>query len=184
MNAARLHAAAAALRAGGVIAYPTEAVWGLGCDPDNAAACEQIFSLKRRDWRKGLILVGSEFEQFERYIRLPSNSALKRAFATWPGPYTWIFPCSDDAPMWLTGERDDIALRVSAHPTVRALCDRFGGAVVSTSANRAGREPARSATQVRLQFGQAAPVLIPGPLGGLSQPTPIRNVLTGAIIRA
>ncbi|HVT34941.1 MAG TPA: Sua5/YciO/YrdC/YwlC family protein [Nevskiaceae bacterium] len=184
MNPAQLRAAVAALHAGQVIAYPTEAVWGLGCDPENQLACERIFALKQRDWRKGLILVGSDFAQFEPYIRMPSNSALKRATATWPGPHTWIFPCADDAPMWLTGERDDIALRVSAHPVVRALCERFGGALVSTSANRSGREPARSATQLRLQFGPLTPRVVPGAVGGMVKPTPIRNVITGAIIRA
>lgn len=181
---ARLHQAVALLKVGAVIAYPTEAVWGLGCDPLSQAACNRIFELKQRDWRKGLIVVASDFDQLLPYIRLPSASAQKRAFATWPGPATWVFPCADDAPMWLTGERDNIAVRVSAHPVVRALCQRFGGALVSTSANRAGEPPARSASEVRLRLRWRTPYLVPGALGGRDQPTPIRSAITGAILRA
>lgn len=179
----RVRQAAAVLRAGGLVAYPTEAVWGLGCDPENESAVMRLLALKERDWRKGLILVGSDFSMLEPYTAPVSNSALKRAFATWPGPATWVFPCDDYCPSFLTGEFDSIAVRVSAHPVVRLLCERFGGAVVSTSANRSGFPPARAAADVRLQFGRRAPFILPGALGGLENPTVIRNVITGAILR-
>src|SRR5690606_18310794 len=137
--------AATALRSGGVIAYPTEAVWGLGCDPRNEAAVLRLLALKQREVDKGLILVGASEAQLTPYIDMLALDAAQRAavLASWPGPHTWIVPASTQAPAWITGTHTGIAVRVSAHPTVIALCDAFGGALVSTSANRAG-EPAPS----------------------------------------
>jgi L-threonylcarbamoyladenylate synthase len=175
--------ACAVLRTGGVLAYPTEAVWGLGCEPRNQMAVERLLRLKRRDWRKGLILVAAEFSQLEPFVQLPSRTAQKRAFATWPGPATWVFPASEHTPMWISGERDSVAIRVSAHPLVRELCLAYGGPIVSTSANRAGHAPARSASAVRLAFGRGIDGLLPGTLGTLKQPTVIRDVISGMILR-
>lgn len=179
-----MHRAARALRAGGLIAYPTEAVWGLGCDPLNQAAVERLLALKRRDWRKGLILIADAFEALEPFVQLPSRSAQKRAFATWPGPATWIFPASNHCPMWISGDRDTVAIRVTAHPVAAALSRAFGGAIVSTSANLSGREPARSVSGVRLQLGPSVDAVVPGALGDLAGPTPIRDVISGYLLRA
>lgn len=178
-----LRKAVRVLHNGGLVAYPTEGVWGLGCDPWNEDACSTLLTLKQRDWRKGLILVASDFSQLEDFIERPSNSAMKRAQATWPGPATWVFPCSEDAPPLVTGENWSVAVRVSAHPIVRALCESFGGALVSTSANRAGQPPARSIHEVRRKLGPAVQALVPGPLGKLAGPTPIRDVRSGLILR-
>ena len=183
MAAVHLRAAVAALRRGGVIAYPTEGVWGLGCDPLNAAAVDRVLALKRRHWSKGLILVAAEWEQLEPFVQLPSRTAQKRAFNTWPGPATWGFPASDHTPMWISGDRDSVAVRVSAHPVVRELCLAYGGPVVSTSANRAGCEPARSASAVRLAFRDGIDAVLPGALGGRDTPTTIRDVISGMILR-
>jgi L-threonylcarbamoyladenylate synthase len=159
-----LRAAVQALRMGGVIAYPTEAVWGLGCEPMNERAVERILALKRRDWRKGLILIAGDFAQLEPYVRLPSRNAMKRAQATWPGPATWVFPAAPEAPLWVTGDHDSIAVRVTAHPVAVALCAAYGGAIISTSANRSGQEPARSASELRRQFPTGIDYLVPGAL--------------------
>lgn len=184
VNSVQLLEASQSLRLGGVIAYPTEAVWGLGCDPMDARASLRLLSLKQRSWTKGLILVASSTDQLCGYVA-PSidDSAWQRATATWPGPATWVFPCSPSAPPWITGAQDSIALRVSDHPIVRALCDRFGGAIVSTSANRASHPPAQSATQVRLAFADELDMIVPGSLGGLDRPTAIRDVNTGEALR-
>ncbi|SFF22752.1 translation factor SUA5 [Fontimonas thermophila] len=171
-----------ALSSGGVIACPTEAVWGLSCDPLDPRAVLRLLDLKRRDWRKGLIIVAAAFEDLPGFVERPSNAAMKRALATWPGPATWVFPASPDAPRWLTGEHDSIAVRVTAHPLLRTLCARFGP-LVSTSANRSGRPPARSITEVRLQFNGVLDAIVPGALGGLAKPTTIRDVQTGHILR-
>lgn len=172
-----------ALSAGGVIACPTEAVWGLSCAASSERAVQRLLQLKQRDWRKGLILVAAEFEQLLPYVMLPSNNALKRATATWPGPATWIFPAAPEAPLWLTGDQDSIAVRVTAHPVLRALSQRWGGPLVSTSANLSGRPPAMSAGQVHLYFKGRVDLVVPGALGGLAKPTTIRDVTTGHILR-
>lgn len=178
-----LRAAIAALAQGGVIACPTEAVWGLSCDPLNERACLRVLELKDREWQKGLILVAADFAQLEPFVEVPSNNALKRATATWPGPATWIFPATDHTPMWISGDHDGVAVRVSKHPVVRALCRRFGGPLVSTSANPSGRPPARTAFEVRRYFKDDLDAVVPGSLGGLAKPTTIRDVATGHILR-
>jgi len=178
--------AARALGDGGVIAYPTEAVWGLGCDPEDFAATVRLLALKQRPMEKGLILVAHDFAALRQYVEIPSNAALKRALASWPGPHTWVFPASDRAPLWITGAHPSIAVRVTAHPVAAALCARFGAPIVSTSANRAGQPPALSATQLRRAFraDRSVDAIMPGALGGLAAPTRIRNVVDGTIVRA
>lgn len=179
----QLKAAVRALQRGGVIAYPTEAVWGLGCEPQDERAVMRLLALKDRPWEKGVILVASKLAQLEPYIEVPSNNALKRATSTWPGPATWIFPASDHCPMWISGDHDGVAVRVSKHPVVTALCEAYGGPIVSTSANPAGRAPAMNPAQVRLYFRQGLDFLLPGALGGLAKPTTIREAATGHILR-
>lgn len=172
------------LHVGGVAAYPTEAVWGLGCDPLNAEAVGHILEIKQRDWQKGLILVGAHFVQLLPYLDVPASRICERAFATWPGPFTWVFPASRRCPAWITGGRATVAVRVTAHPEAVRLCNEFGGPLVSTSANRSGRDPARSAVAVRRQFGSGVHVVVPGPIGASRGPTPIRDIMTGQTYRA
>jgi L-threonylcarbamoyladenylate synthase len=179
----RLPRAIAALRAGGVIAYPTEAVWGLGCDPFNEAATSELLQLKQRDWRKGVILVASSIQQCEPFLRGLDDSSRARLRASWPGPHTWLVPDNGTAPDWITGGRNTLALRVSAHPVVTALCDAFGGPIVSTSANPAGKKPAKTLLDLRRYFGQQLDIILPGQLGGLKNPTQIRDVLSGDVCR-
>jgi L-threonylcarbamoyladenylate synthase len=184
MNEA-LHAAAAALRAGGVVAYPTEAVYGLGCDPHDRAAFERVFALKQRPPAQGVLLIAADFAQVEKYIdlaRVPAD-ALARVRASWPGPHTWIFPRAPDVPEWIAGSHAGIALRVTAHPLANALCRAFGGAIVSTSANRHGEPPARTAEAVRAAFGGEVAYILDGAVGGLERPTPIRDAVSGELIR-
>lgn len=180
--AVSLRHAARALRQGAVVACPTEAVWGLSADPLNEQAVRALLALKQRPVEKGLILVAADIDQLALFIEVPSRTALRRARDTWPGPATWVFPASPFAPPWVTGAHDSVAVRVSAHPLVAALCRRFGGALVSTSANRAGAEPCRDVTTLRLRFGPALKV-VPGATGGLERPTPIREAATGHLLR-
>lgn len=175
--------AVAALRDGQIIAYPTESVFGLGCDPHNRAACERLFALKQRPAGQGVLLIASEFAQIEPYIDTASDSALARAQATWPGPHTWVFPRSDRIPAWIAGVHVGVALRVTAHPMAAELCRAFGGALVSTSANRHGQPPLRDAVAVRATFGDDVAVVVDGSLGGLEQPTPIGDAMTGELLR-
>ncbi|MGQ0698032.1 MAG: L-threonylcarbamoyladenylate synthase [Panacagrimonas sp.] len=183
MSPVHLRNALAALDRGGVIAYPTEAVWGLGADPWNESACLRLLAMKRRPWDKGLILVAAHLDQLLPFIEIPSKAVLKRASVTWPGPATWVFPCTEETPAWISGDQPSVAVRVTSHEGTRALCERFGGAIVSTSANPAGRTPALSPTQVRLYFRNRFDYLLPGALGGLTRPTSIRDAMTGHILR-
>jgi L-threonylcarbamoyladenylate synthase len=171
------------LRSGGLIAYPTEAVYGLGCDPADAAAVQEVLRLKQRPARAGLILIADRFERFARYVRPVGEELLRRAMDSWPGPVTWLFPRASGVPDWLAGEHRTVALRVTAHPVVRALCEGFGGAIVSTSANRSGSEPARTAEEVSESFGDALCGIVEGPLGGLDKPSEIRDLASGRVIR-
>lgn len=182
---AAIAAAAAALRAGGVVAYPTEAVYGLGCDPRNQAAFAHLFALKQRPPTLGVLLIAADFSQLVPWIDLAAvpAEALARAQASWPGPHTWIFPRAADTPPWIAGAHAGIALRVTDHPLAGALCRAFGGAIVSTSANRHGEAPARAAATVARMFGTDLAAIVPGAVGGLERPTPIRDAISGEFLR-
>lgn len=179
-----IEAAAAVLRAGGVLAYPTEGVYGLGCDPDNRAAFDRIFAMKRRPPGQGVLLIAADFGQVRDWIDGAPEAALARATAIWPGAHTFIFPRSSRVPEWVAGGHAGIALRVTAHAPSAALCRAFGGPLVSTSANRHGEPPARSAAEIHAIFGDEPDGVLDAPLGGLDKPTPITDAVTGAIIRA
>ncbi|MCW4456458.1 Sua5/YciO/YrdC/YwlC family protein [Flavobacterium sp. MXW15] len=185
MNDLSLARAVAVLQLGGIVAYPTEAVWGLGCDPRHQGAVMRLLNLKRRPVEKGLILVAARLEQLRPWLDLPALPAerLGDVLATWPGPHTWIMPASEHAPRWITGAHAGIAVRVSDHPQVVALCDAFGGALVSTSANRGGEPPARRQEQLDPAILAAIDGTLAGETGGLAQPTPIRDALSGRQLR-
>ena len=172
------------LHAGGVIAYPTEAVYGLGCDPMDAAAVLRILELKKRPWQKGLILIASDRQQLDPFI-LPLSQELQTLLdESWPGPITWLLPAHPEVPYWLRGEHNSIAVRVTAHAGTRVLCEAFGRAIVSTSANPATLPPARSPLKVRRYFGDGLGMILHGPLGGRAQPSEIRDASSGRVIRA
>lgn len=180
----RLRLAARYLRAGAVVAYPTEAVYGLGCDPRDAGAVERVLAIKGRDRSKGLILIASGLSQVLAFVAPLGPARMAEITASWPGPNTWLLPARRDAPDWLSGGRETLAVRVTAHPVAAGLCAAFGGAIVSTSANRAGRPPARSALQVRLRLGGETDYLLAGACGGASRPSRIRDGRTGRVLRA
>lgn len=171
------------VREGGVIAYPTEAVYGLGCDPRNETAVQRILALKQRDVRQGLILVAADFTQFGDLIKSLPDELTTHVFATWPGPVTWLWPAADNCPAWLTGGRDTLAIRVSAHPLVQRLC-RSTGPLVSTSANPHGQPPARSAKEAKAYFPEGVDYVLGGETGGAEAPSEIRDVRTGEILRS
>lgn len=179
-------AAVAALHRGGVIAYPTEAVWGLGCDPMNEAAVTRLLAIKQRSVAKGLILIAAHVDQFDDLLdweALPPDRA-EDVYDTWPGPHTWIVPARGRMPQWITGDHAGVAVRVSAHPTVVALCEAFGGPITSTSANPAGAPPAF--TRARLDSGLTADLdgVVAGETGGGDAPSRIRDARTGQVLRA
>ena len=178
----QLRRAVKTIHQGGIIAYPTEAVFGLGCDPLNPDAVQRLLAVKQRPVDKGLILIASNLEQLQPFIQPLSKTNLAKIRKTWPGPVTWLLPKSDTCPDWLSGQHDTIACRVSAHPAVIELCEAAGTALISTSANRAGQAPFRTAQQVRLHIGKDIDQVISDPVGTLANPTPIRT-LDNRVIR-
>jgi L-threonylcarbamoyladenylate synthase len=175
--------AAQLLRDSKVIAYPTEAVYGLGCDPVNESAVRRILELKNRAPDAGLILIADRFERFESYVGPLFPGQLDRALQCWPGPVTWLFPRGPGVPDWLAGTHPTVALRITAHPVCRALCSAFGGAIVSTSANPSSAEPARSADRVTAYFGDSIEGIVEGDLGAAERPSEIRDLVSGRVVR-
>lgn len=179
-----LSAAVEALRDGGIVAYPTEGVFGLGCDALDGEAVRRLIALKGRATEKGLIVIAASLLQLEPLLRPLKRSERDQLEAGWPGPLTWIVPAAEDAPDWLTGGRPTLAVRVPGHALARELCQRFRGPVVSTSANRSGEPACRDARCVAETFPEGLDYIIDEPVGGLEGPTEIRDLSTGTILRA
>ena len=178
--------AAVTLRAGGVIAYPTEGVWGLGCDPCNERAVHRVLDIKQRDVAKGLILIAADVAQLRPFIDLEALPPERRdaVLNSWPGANTWIVPATAEAPRWITGEHTGIAVRVSAHADVVALCLAFGGALVSTSANPAGAPAPRLRAELDPSLLPRVDGTLAGETGGRDAPSVIRDARTGGVLRA
>ena len=172
------------LRAGHVIAYPTEAVFGLGCDPANESAVRSLLLMKNRQGSSGLVLIASRFSQLRRWIAAVDETLTERAMQTWPGPVTWLFPRADNVPDYVAGQHDTIAVRITAHGPSRALCEAFGAALISTSANHTTAEPARTTMQVQEYFGSRLAGILDGELGDGEKPSEIRDLVSGKVIRS
>lgn len=180
MNVGAVQHAARVIRQGGIVAYATEYCFGLGCDPQDRAAVQRLLHLKRRPAAKGLILIGADVNQLAHYV----GAIPEQVSATWPGPHTWLLAPRTTVPRWITGRHARVAARVTAHPQAAALCRATGYPIVSTSANRGGRAPARTYRAVLRQLGAAVDYVLPGVVGGAPAPTPIRDAVTGAVVRA
>jgi L-threonylcarbamoyladenylate synthase len=171
------------LRAGQIIAYPTEAVFGLGCDPANESAIRKLLSLKGRRESAGFVLIASSYSQLQPWVSDCAPFLIEKAMQTWPGPVTWLFPRATGVPDYVAGDHDTIAVRITAHEPSRDLCEAFGSALVSSSANHTAARPARSAREVEDYFGQNIAGILAGPLGGAEKPSEIRDLVSGRIIR-
>ncbi len=183
MNHWQLRQAARVIHAGGLIAYPTEAVYGLGCDPLNAAAVQRLLSLKGRPMDKGLILIAADLDPLRPFLLPLSSDDETTLSATWPGPVTWLLPARPEIPRWLRGRHDTLAVRVTGHPLAATLCRQLGHPLVSTSANRSGQTPARSPLDVQRTFGNNIDLVLTGALGEQRRPTLIRDLASGHILR-
>jgi L-threonylcarbamoyladenylate synthase len=167
------------LHSGGVIAYPTEGVFGLGCLPNNATAVYKILEMKGRDVSKGLILIASDARQLDDWIDLGDADIP----STESNPTTWIVPATDAAPSWIRGAHETVAVRLTTHPIARALCEEAASCIVSTSANLSGHAPARNATVLRRQFGPLVDYVVPGQCGPARGASEIRDIRTNRIVR-
>lgn len=179
----KLREAARCFREGGLLTYPTEAVFGLGCDPLNPDAVFRILALKQRPVDKGLILIASDFEQLRPFVHPVDDERMEQIFASWPGPNTWLLPTAEHLTYWLRGKHHTLAIRVTDHPVAAALCRACDSPLVSTSANLAGHPPARTPLDVMRSFNDRVDMVIHAPVGEQAQPSTITDALTGRIIR-
>lgn len=169
---------------GGILAYPTEAVWGLGCDPFNETACLNLLQIKDRPVEKGMILIAADVQQIDALLMPLSAEQRKQLLQSWPGPTTWLIPDPENlVPWWIRGDHSSVAVRVSSHPLVRDLCLSFGGPIVSTSANKAGQRPARTRVQIARNLQNEIDFVLNGKLGAEAQPSTIKDLVTGAVLR-
>ncbi len=170
------------LKSGGVIAYATESCYGLGCDPANRNGVRRILQLKGRPAHKGLILIGSDVEQFRRYLAAIPAWLIARLGDWWPGPNTLLLATSRRCPHWLKGRHDKLAVRVTAHREAARLCHALGMALVSTSANRSGRRALKSAAACSRSFGSRI-LVVDGRIGQRKRPSRIIDPDNGKVFR-
>jgi L-threonylcarbamoyladenylate synthase len=170
---------------GGVIAYPTEAVFGLGCDPDNSQAIKKLLNIKNRPAEKGLILLAGDFTQLLPYLDISqlSQIQLETVLSRWPNSITQVLPAKPDLSQFLTGQFNSIAVRITDHPDVVALCQATNRPIVSTSANLTGQPPAKTWQQVQQQLEDKVDFILKSDTLGYSKPSQIIDGLTGQVLR-
>ncbi|EKE01290.1 MAG: hypothetical protein ACD_21C00171G0003 [uncultured bacterium] len=178
----KINQAVKILREGGIIAYPTEGVFGLGCDPFNETAVLRLLKIKRRKVEKGLILIATSWDQVKNLIKIDPAKSLSIKQNN-KKPITWVLPTTKKVPRWVSGKFDSVAIRVTLHPVAKRICQKFGGSIISTSANLAGKSPAKNSKQAQKQFGAAIDFIMPGRVGNLKKTTEIRDVKTNKVIR-
>lgn len=172
---------------GQVLAYPTEAVWGLGCDPYQHTAFQKLLALKQRPIEKGVILLSHTIQYVQPLLDTLDTERQQQIIQSWQidpsqRATTWLLPIHASIPSWIYGQHDCVAVRVTQHPTSRALCEQLGHFLVSTSANPATQAPATNLTMLQDYFPQCA--YLHGELGHSSQPSRIIDARTGQVIRA
>ena len=177
-----LLSAAQIIQAGGVIAYPTESVYGLGCDPFNQDAVMQLLAIKQRPVSKGLILIGETLAQLAPYLRLNDQQAA-RLQQQWPAPVTYLVEANEHLPGWVRGQHRKVAVRVPDHPLARQLCNLAGQPIISTSANISGRPAACNRYQVARQLGDQLDFIVSGACDRASKPSTIIDLESGRILR-
>lgn len=173
--------AAQVLSEGGVIAYPTEGVFGLGCLPDDLEATQRVLDIKQRDPAKGLILIAADAAQLEGWVELPGNSPFPAVDPE--TPTTWIVPAGNKVSRLLRGEHEGIAVRITINPIAKAICEAAQSPIVSTSANLSGQPTADSQDELRRQFEGLVDYIVPGDCGPSTGASEIRILATGEVLR-
>lgn len=171
------------LKQGEVIAYPTEAVFGLGCDPDNEATIEKLLRIKKRDQKKGLILVASQHQQLDAYVNFDNNQWPEEILSSWPAAVTWLVPAKN-YPTLLTGDFSTQAVRIPNHPIVKQMCEQFKKPIISTSANVSNIPPCKTINELQKTFEGTIAAIVAGELGGNNNPSKIIDYATGKTIRS
>ncbi|MDO4700626.1 MAG: Sua5/YciO/YrdC/YwlC family protein [Moraxella sp.] len=186
------------LKMGKLLAYPTESVWGIGCDAFNEQAVHRLLTLKNRPIEKGLIVLTADIRLIQPFLMNVVSTRRDEIVAGWKNTQTqattWLFPLPNNLPTpiprWITGGHDNLAIRVITHPLIAHICrtlvsdDNPYGFLVSTSCNPHGKPPATTLTQVQSYFGNHDDVVfVQGDTLGLVLPSQIRDAQTGHIIR-
>ncbi len=182
-RAALIRRVAAHLRRGGLIAYPTEYCYGLGCDPRNRRAVQCLLQLKQRPQRKGMILIAGNYAQLAPYLQPLAGEHQDTLKDDGAQAITYLMPAKSSCPRWLRGAHDTLAVRITAHPQAAGLCHALGMALVSTSANLSGDMPARTYADCLRRFGGSV-LVVPGKVGGRKRPSTIRGWQDGKIVRS
>ncbi|MFW2178116.1 MULTISPECIES: L-threonylcarbamoyladenylate synthase [unclassified Moraxella] len=186
---------------GNLLAYPTEAVWGIGCDPFNEQAVLKLLEIKDRPMEKGLIVITASPTFIQEFLQPLPVKSQRQIIESWQGypntsdqATTWLFPIPTDLtksiPNWVTGGRDNLAIRVINHPNIAELCQVIAkhspnnpyGFLVSTSCNPSGEAPATTFAQAQAYFGDTIGYF-DAPTLGYTQPSQIKDALTGQIVR-
>jgi L-threonylcarbamoyladenylate synthase len=178
----RIKEAAASIEAGDVIACPAEAVWGLSCDPWNLSAVAFLCEMKQRELSKGVIVASGDAVHFGPLLDALDDDERRCVLSSWPGPVTWLVPNRGYFPSWVTGESNEVAIRVTSATTLSSLCRELYSPVVTTSANLAGAQPAKHLVQVRRYFGSEIAV-VPGDVDLAGKPSTIKRIKTGEVLR-
>lgn len=172
------------LHKGAVIAYPTESVWALGCDPHNITAIKQLLSMKGREESQGFILVAGAWQEFSPYFPNLFYKQIKLIKTLGTHPCSWLVEDTTDSfPVIIRGEHPKIAIRISHHKPIKKFTRLYGKPLVSTSANPSGQAPARTIKQLTSYFGEQISCVLPGPLGGWKNVSHIRDLETGKFLR-
>lgn len=183
LAAAEKSALKAHLKRGGLIAYPTESCYGLGCLPDHARALRRLTHLKKRPQHKGMIVIGSDLRQLLPWLDRPSESTQIMLAQTWPAAKTFLLPAKQRVLPVLRGKgRRKLAVRVPAHQGAQRLCAVLGSPLVSTSCNRAGKRPCKTHREVWRQFGREVKV-VGGLIGKNKAPSQIIDGESGVRLR-
>lgn len=174
-----------AIELGAVIAYSGDTIWGFGCHPLRSDSVAQILHIKRRSSNKGLILLASDIKFCLPYIshNLPA-AKLALIQQQKSRPTTWLIPASRHCPSWLRGEFPTVAIRITNHPFIQALCEKIESPIVSTSANVTGKSPVRNSIQAHRLFADQLHTIVSGYNPGTGRPSEIKSLETGNIIRS
>lgn len=183
----RNRALQAYLKQGGVVAYPTESCYGLGCAPDSYRGIQKILRLKKRPQHKGLIVIAAHVSQLENRLIQPLATLPAPVVAQtqryWPGSYTLLLPKQKKTLPILTGKQLAIAVRVTANRMAQQVCHQAQSALVSTSANRSGKRAIKTYRECVRQFGATGIKILRGQTGRAKKPSTIIDPFSGQKLR-
>ncbi len=171
------------LRQGGLLAYPTESCYGIGCLPRNNRALRRLVRLKKRPQDKGMIVIGDTAEQLQPLLRPLDKPTLAELKRQWPARKTFLLPADSRLPPLLRGRgRSKLAVRVPDHAVARSLCRQLNTPLVSTSCNLAGRRPVKTERETRRLFGRRL-MIVGGRIGNARTPSQIIDWASGRRLR-